>query len=251
MQETKDNKQVLKEELNSLIGKYIPNKIDLENLTNYLYKLVVVTFKDTDMREEFKKINGISEIDRQGFLRSLHTVALSASSNVMYKSLIDTFNTIKNQVDLVQAIPQPQVRSAEQYAPRPQIQRNSGLYPMRSVDPNEGSFDIDLSDVGKTSDSAREALAKAVEESREADLIQQETYIQQYRESQNRQRSQKWQSSDQDFDISNDDLSKFNMGGIPQSSDDNEEGKDLTGDVSDLTSTMNGKPKFGGISLDY
>lgn len=174
MSDTKDKKQILKEELNSVLGAYIPNKIDLENLTTYLYKVITKTFQDSDMHEELKKSGNLTEMDKQGFLRAVHTIALSASSNVMYQTLKETFKSVKNQVDMVQSIPNIQAQSNIQYAPRPQV--NSVYSPQRMIDNSTGDFNIDLS-MGKSSSESREALMKAVQEERVKD---QQQLIQQY-----------------------------------------------------------------------
>ena len=87
MSGTKDCKQELKEELNSVLGNYIPNKIDLENLTTYLYKTMLNTMKDVNVEEELKRVGSVTDNDRTGFNRALHTIALSASQNIIFQTL--------------------------------------------------------------------------------------------------------------------------------------------------------------------
>lgn len=200
-----DAKQKLKRELNVLIGKYIPNKIDLENFTNYIYKLTVITLKDEDIKKEYEKINGISEIDKQGFMRAIHTMALSSASNVMYQTLRETFNTLKNQVDLIQV---------NAHAGKYVDDCVSQGFDILDKDPNSTDFDLaDLGNLGKVSQEAKENLEKNIEKLKEEDRRwEQERVVEQYRASPTRNNT--WSSSDIEFNIDKD-LQEFNMGGVP------------------------------------
>ena len=97
MQSSKD---VLKEAIRDVVGDYITNEVDLNNLVNYIYKISVIAFKDTDMQEEYQNLAGINSIDVEGFKKSLHTISVNASRDLMFSVMKSTFQTLKNQVPL-------------------------------------------------------------------------------------------------------------------------------------------------------
>lgn len=195
MSGTKDCKQELKEELNSVLGNYIPNKIDLENLTTYLYKTMLNTMKDANVEEELKRVGSVTDNDRAGFNRALHTIALSASQNIIFQTLKETYGSLKHKVDLVTV--NSQHSNGGMYVPSPNIPRPDNR--MTSV---EGEFDIDLSAVGKVDSESKEELRRKALE----DIEKSREVAAQYM-----QRNSSSIPDEQEFEMSNEFLSEVNM----------------------------------------
>jgi hypothetical protein len=198
MSGTKDAKKELKNELNSVLGDYIPNKIDLENLTTYLYKVMLKTINGVDIEKEISKVGDITENDVNGFNRALHTIALSASQRVVFQTLKETYGSIKNKIELVKA-----QQNENTFVPTPLVSSNV-VNPHR-MSPIEGEFDIDLSSVGKVSSESVEALRKQVLENEERDRELYEHSFPQRKQYNNPL------PDEQEFEMSEEFISKVNM----------------------------------------
>lgn len=87
--------------LNKILGDYVPNKVDMDNLTNYLYKLIVFLSKDVDMSEEYKNIKSFNQLDEDGFKKAIKDIALFTSQRVMLETLNKTYKEMRNTVPVV------------------------------------------------------------------------------------------------------------------------------------------------------
>ena len=223
----KDVKEELKENLNRLFGVYLPNKVDLENLTNYLYKVMVYSLKNTNIKEEAKKITGITELDKQGFEKALHSIAIYSARDVMFKTLKSTFNQLKNQVDLVSTSSEPNFHYSDRmvsYGNR----RNS----------SEADFTLDdIGDMAVAPSSAKIELSKKVVEESDSIKIP------------NRIHNLTGIDSDLEFDISDESLSKFNMGGVPKKEDEVDD--NYRSNASDYSSSVYSSVPYTDSGLDY
>lgn len=131
-----DRREVMRECLSRILGQYIQNPVDLDNLTTYLYKMSVIIFKDTDMKEEIKNINGMSAIDEEGFKRALRNISVFTSNKIMLEVLSQTFTQIKNTIPMT-TVQEVQNLSA-QVRRAPQSRASS-----------EAEFDIDIASIPK------------------------------------------------------------------------------------------------------
>lgn len=130
-----DRRDVMKECLNRLLGQYIQNPVDLENITNYLYKMSVIIFKDTDMKEEVKNINSMTAMDEEGFKRALRNISVFTSNKIMLEVLSQTFMQVKN------TIPMTTVQEVQSVSNHRRATTQSAS--------SEVEFDIDISSIPK------------------------------------------------------------------------------------------------------
>ena len=87
--------------LEKLLGNYVPNKADMDNLSSYLYKVFVSVFKDADMKKEYKSIKSITQLDEDGFKKAVRDISLFTSQRVMIEALNLSYKQLKNIVPAV------------------------------------------------------------------------------------------------------------------------------------------------------
>jgi hypothetical protein len=131
-------KDELKKELERLFGSYVPNKVDMDNLTSYLYKMFVSIFKDADMKKEYKGIKGITQLDEDGFKKAIKDIALFTSQKVLVETMNRSYRELKNVVPLVDV---SSVKTSNNKKSIISAQKNNFVA--------EAEFDIDIKNIPK------------------------------------------------------------------------------------------------------
>lgn len=132
------HEEALKKVLTKLLGNYVPNQADMDNLSSYLYKVVVSVFKDADMKKEYKSIKGITQLDEDGFKKAIKDISLFTSQRVLIETLNKSYRDLKNIVPTV---------TVEDAASNPQMLKPVKVPTNNSV--AEAEFKIDIKSVPK------------------------------------------------------------------------------------------------------
>lgn len=220
-----DVRKEIREELDRLIGKYIPNKIDLENFSNYLYKLCMNKMKSANIVQT--DVPEVNEIDEMAFLRAVHTLALFSARDVMYRTLQETFNSVRNKVSLVEVD-----QSVHTVNTIPEESK------MVIIPADEGDFRIDLSDTRLRVDNKTKTLLQNEVEKEYGMQKQPSTHG--------------WSSSDKEFNIGEDSIQEFNRAAPKKYSNINKSDADnFMSDASSFTSESYSSVPEVSKGLDY
>ena len=146
-------KEELRKELDRLLGNYVPNKADMDNLSSYLYKLVVSVFKDADMKKEYKSIKGITQLDEDGFKKAVRDISLFTSQKVMVGTLNKTYRDLKNII--------PMTTITDDIAQKDIAKKSIPVNNSNSV--AEAGFSIDLKKVPKIKQPKKPKVEKKEE----------------------------------------------------------------------------------------
>ena len=135
-------REEFRKEVEKVLGGYVPNKVDMDNLVNFMYKIFVSVFKDADMKKEYKNIKGITQLDVDGFKKAVRDISLFTSQMVMIETLNKSYKELKNIVPSVSV---------------DMIAQNMSGVPVQQKKPSqegnsvvaEAEFDIDIKSIPK------------------------------------------------------------------------------------------------------
>ena len=238
-----DARETFKESIRNVVGDYITNEVDLNNLVNYLYKVSIIAFKDCNMQEEYQNLSGINSMDVEGFKKSLHTISVNASRDLMFSVMKSSFLSLKNQIPLSK-VPSVNVSAVGNV--------NTGTYTMENaiVSNSECEFDIDLN-TANNGKPTMDVIAKAAIEDLGGGTMIQQMFG-------GRSTRSKSETPDTiDFGFSPESLNSINKG-IPKNikvsttkSTNKEDEFDYTGDSSIYTDDSYDSEPSVDTSLDY
>lgn len=135
-------REEFRKEVEKVLGGYVPNKVDMDNLVNFMYKIFVSVFKDADMKKEYKNIKGITQLDVDGFKKAVRDISLFTSQMVMIETLNKSYKELKN------IVPSVSVDMIAQNMSGVPIQQKRSSQEGNSV-VAEAEFDIDIKSIPK------------------------------------------------------------------------------------------------------
>lgn len=126
-----------REVMESVIGRYIPTKLDLYRISDYIFQMALDVLKDSDVSSIKESTPDFDEIERRDFYRAFRDMAIFMSQRILAQTISDVHKKVKNMIPICEV---------------PSAGGNNTSFirsTQNNYSTNEAEFDIDLSTVPK------------------------------------------------------------------------------------------------------
>lgn len=126
-----------REVMESVIGRYIPTKLDLYRISDYIFQMALDVLKDSDVSSIKESTPDFDEIERKDFYRAFRDMAIFMSQRILAQTISDVHKRVKNMIPICEV---------------PSAGGNNSSFirgAQNNYSTNEAEFDIDLSAVPK------------------------------------------------------------------------------------------------------